>query len=146
MVSSSKMSVAVRLLEPEGYIVHAPPTQTITIYSTDTPGAIPRAKAYLQARLNAIVQANPWLTGRVVTDFVGTNLSLQYDPTANTLPLEESSMPKLSTAMLDYDYALALCALHDNFPWHQRWIHILSPLWNAQRDDSNSNIGSKSIL
>ncbi|CAK4099357.1 unnamed protein product [Aphanomyces euteiches] len=101
MVSSSKMSVAVRLLEPEGYIVHAPPTQTITIYSTDSPGAIPRAKAYVQARLNAIVQANPWLTGRVVTDFIGTNLSLQYDPTANTLPLEESSMPKLSTAM-DY--------------------------------------------
>ncbi|CAK4709900.1 hypothetical protein AeNC1_007730 [Aphanomyces euteiches] len=89
----------------------APIISTITFYTSDdgAPSDLGNIKQFLQARVNAIVQANPWLTGRIVSVWTSVNPRLVFDPHATTLPLEEFFMPTLAPN-LNYNDLVATCA------------------------------------
>ncbi|KAH9125956.1 hypothetical protein LEN26_000575 [Aphanomyces euteiches] len=106
------MSASVRLLSMEWMPMLAPAISTVTFYANVTENTAvdchATTKALLQRRIDAIVQANPWVTGRMTSGWFGSNLTLHFDPNATTLPLEEAIIPNLSPD-LDYNEIVKLC-------------------------------------
>ncbi|KAH9132030.1 hypothetical protein AeRB84_021447 [Aphanomyces euteiches] len=96
-----------RLLDMEWTTAIAPSVSTITFYSgTSTSHA--DTKAYIQARVDAIVHANPWLTGRLKSGWFWSNLTLEFNPNPPKVIVEEAHLPELSP-QLDYAKVLAAC-------------------------------------
>ncbi|KAF0686889.1 Aste57867_21321 [Aphanomyces stellatus] len=102
MTATSPPTV-VTLLPHEWYQGFNPPITSVTFYSVDDlkaptstgDSAFACAKAHLQARINATVQHNPWLTGRIQRNYFGPS-TLEFDADAKSLPVDERTMPELS--------------------------------------------------
>ncbi|KAG9400048.1 hypothetical protein AC1031_010966 [Aphanomyces cochlioides] len=97
-------SVVFPLMPTELSNVHSPSISTLTFYNANAP--VPdtnQTRAFLQSRMDAIVQVNPWLSGQIQTCAHGGNrLVLRYDANASSLPVEIISMPALSPS-LEYE-------------------------------------------
>ncbi|KAF0686887.1 Aste57867_21319 [Aphanomyces stellatus] len=126
-------TTTVKLLTCEHFVqLYTNAISTITYYSTTEPSdSGSPASAHLQARVDAIVQANPWLAGRVVSNWIGP-VSLEYDTTGHaSIPVETASMPTL-TRDLPYDVlmtAVAPLQVRHNQPsplFRVHWITISS--------------------
>ncbi|KAF0686891.1 Aste57867_21323 [Aphanomyces stellatus] len=122
---------SVALLRSDYAHKESAPTTTITFYtssSSSSNSAISRGRAHLQRRVDAIVQANPWLTGSITSDWLG-RLTLDYDSVTPDVILVEASMqPELSHDM-DYDALVAMVrppvGRADTDPLlRMRWIEI----------------------
>ncbi|KAH9118013.1 hypothetical protein LEN26_012288 [Aphanomyces euteiches] len=72
------------------------PISSITFYSTTTSASHESTKAYIQQRVDAIVQANPWVTGQLKSGWFLSNLTLDFDPQGKPLAVEEAHIPELS--------------------------------------------------
>ncbi|KAG9400050.1 hypothetical protein AC1031_010968 [Aphanomyces cochlioides] len=108
--------VEVSLMPSESLIIHSPSISTLTFYTTRelhvTESSIIRAQASLQRRLDAIVQANPWLTGQIRSPpDNGKSLLLHCNPNASSILLETITMPSLSPSMEYEDVAAMLSNL-----------------------------------
>ncbi|CAK4122859.1 unnamed protein product [Aphanomyces euteiches] len=106
------MKKEVRLLGVEWFSLLGPTISTITFYeaTTSTTDLHHATKAYLKDRLQAIVEANPWLGGRLTCGWLGSNLTLHFDPDApSAIRVEEVELPELSSE-INYDRLVSMCA------------------------------------
>ncbi|CAK4633429.1 hypothetical protein LEN26_011838 [Aphanomyces euteiches] len=96
-----------KLLDVEWTTAICPPISTVTFYSTtDAPHS--STKAYIQQRVDAIVQANPWLAGRLTSGLFLSNITLEFNHTPSAVIVEEAHLPNLSN-QLDYSQIAAMC-------------------------------------
>ncbi|CAK4633370.1 hypothetical protein LEN26_014629 [Aphanomyces euteiches] len=97
-------SVVLPLMPTELSNVHSPSISTLTFFNTTAPVSdTNQTRTFLQSRVDAIVQVNPWLSGQIQTNALGGNrLVLRYDANTSSLPVEIISMPALSPS-LEYE-------------------------------------------
>ncbi|KAH9125958.1 hypothetical protein LEN26_000573 [Aphanomyces euteiches] len=101
----------IQLLPSEYNATIYTPISSITFYTTTT-ASHASTKAYLQERVNAIVQANPWLSGRLRSGWFGANLTLEFNPNGRPLAVEEAHLPELSP-QLEFAKLVTLCSPFD---------------------------------
>ncbi|CAK4122879.1 unnamed protein product [Aphanomyces euteiches] len=98
----------VKLLKEEQIVAQQVSTSTITFYST-TDASHVKTKAYIQERVDAIVHANPWLTGKLTTGWFNSNVTLEFNPESPpAVVVEEAHLPSLSP-QIEYDHLVELC-------------------------------------
>ncbi|CAK4627311.1 unnamed protein product [Aphanomyces euteiches] len=78
----------------------APGISTITFYST-TKSTHAERNAYIQQRVDAIVQANPWIAGRLTSGWFYSNITLEFSREPPQIVVEDANLPNLSP-QLDY--------------------------------------------